>query len=97
MRQWSDSIARFEDPKQFDPPGDTYHFWAAFSMGIASRRNYQQNPGASQGYKFLFQHGADITDYARRFIARKPLLYKHRKIDRIGLRLGWDAVSGLRA
>lgn len=93
MHQWSSSIARFEDPKQFDPPGDTYHFWATFSMGLALRRNYRKNAAASTGYRFLFQHGADVMDVARRYIAKNPLIHKHKEVDRMGLRLGWELGS----
>lgn len=93
MKQWSASIARFDDANQYDPPGDTYHFWATFSMGMTLRRSFEQQPISSMAYGLLFYLGADITDASRRFVARNPLFYKHKEVDRMGLKIGWDLGS----
>lgn len=89
MQQWSSSIARFNDTKQYDPPGDTYHFWATFSMGMALRKSLSKEPTACLAYGTLFYYGADVMDVCRKLIARNPLRYKHMVVDRMGLKIGW--------
>lgn len=89
MQQWSASIARFDDARQFDPPGDTYHFWATFSMGLALKSLGAHDQPASLAYRILFYYGADLLDFSRKFIAKNPLQYKHKEVDRLGLRIGW--------
>ncbi|MFH0936795.1 MAG: hypothetical protein V1808_00695 [Candidatus Daviesbacteria bacterium] len=90
MQQWGSSIARFEDNKQYDPPGDTYHFWATLLMGMTLRRSFTKQPAECVAYAFLFYYGADIMAASRRFLARNPLVYRHKEVDRMGLKIGWN-------
>lgn len=90
ITQWSQSIAYFETTTGYDPPGDTYHFWATTAMGLALRKTLGQDPITCAVYGALFYFGADIMGGARKAIARNPLHHKHREVDRIGLKIGWE-------
>lgn len=94
MRQWGASIARFDDNKQFDPPGDTYHFWATFSMGLALKKAHHQQQATCLAYRTLLYYGTDIMTGARKVIGN-PLRFKHKEVDRMGLGIGWNLGSKL--
>ena len=90
---WGNYIARFDSPNQYDPAGDTYHFWATFTMGLALRLNSRYDRTHCLVYGALFYFGADIMRNARQIIARNPLHYKHREVDRLGLEIGWNLLT----
>lgn len=89
FHQWGEAVARFDSQTQYDPPGDTYHFWATCSMGMALGKGLKSQLPAVIAYGTLFYFGADIMDHARKLVARNPLHYKHREVDRLGLSVGF--------
>lgn len=89
MLEWGQSIARFESTDKYDPPGDTYHFWATCAMGMAVNSNEAaKNSFAKIPIAIMFRNGSNIMSAARTMLAGNPLYFKHKETDRLGLQIG---------
>lgn len=82
------ALAGFSLPpgEPFDPPGDTYHYWATFAAGLhgcLARRRSLAVPAAVQG---LFRLGPTLMSAVRGGIFGRALFCgPHRTVDGMGL------------
>ena len=97
MRQWSRAVARFDDGMHRETPGDTYHYWACFTMGMASKSLEEDERIAAILCRSLFFHGAQLMNSARNVVTanKGSLLYLHEEVDRLGLETGIEVYEGI--
>jgi hypothetical protein len=84
------ATASFDDGSRLDDPlGDTYHFWAQYSVGMAAQYAAQQKPLAAASIRALFHYGPNIMTLVReRIMGKTQAAGNHIQEDRLGLCLG---------
>ena len=72
-----------------NPLGDTYHFWAQFSAGMAYYFKQKDTQIRASIFYVIFYHAPSLIHIVHEKMRRMPVVFGlHSNVDRMGLRMG---------